>query len=164
MSASQQTMQAWVTSVSPFQVKVAGANTACSAELSGPYPQSVTGDANGTLSEVSTITGLSAAFMTANTIYASVASAGGWHVNFYKQASRATLIAHTANFAADGSVTVSANGSSGIGGTVTIAEFATIAATAAISVAVAHYSPVLGDRVQITVRTPQRPLITGKVT
>lgn len=161
---TQHTITAWVTSLAPLQVTVPGADTACPAELSGPYPQSVNGDTNGTLSEVSGITGLSPARMTANTIYAFVVNEGGgnWHVSFYKQATHTTLIGHTATFTTDGAVAVSADGGSGLGGTVIIDNFATIVASTAISLAVSQYTPALGDHVEILVRTPQQPLIRGK--
>lgn len=161
--ADQQTMTAWVTSVSPLEVKVAGAATAAPAELSGPYPQSVTNDDNGTLAEVSTITGITPDSMTANTIYASVSSAGGYHVNFYKNSKRTVLIGHTEVFAADGSVAVVHDGEYTLGGTVTIGDYATIAADTNISLAVTHYTPAVGDRVEIVDRSPEQPLVRGKV-
>lgn len=159
------TREAFVQTVSPLTVKVPGDEVSVPAELSGPYPASVTNDANGTLEEVSTITGLAADAMTANTIYANVVSLGGgsWRVDFYKQSKRTTKIGHTANFTADGSVAVSPDGGYGLGGTITIGEFATIAADTNISIAVTQYKPAAGDRVEIVDRSPEQPLLRGKV-
>ena len=89
----------------------------------------VSGDGNGTIASEA-ITGLTPRFMTSYCVYPSVIDDGGgnWHINIYKESGRTTLIAHTGNITGDGAAALTADGSSGVGGTITIANFASIAA------------------------------------
>jgi hypothetical protein len=162
--AEQKTMQAWVTSTAPLQVTVAGADTPAPAELSGPYPQSVTNDDNGTLEDVSGITGIASDAMTANTIYASVVNVttGVWRVDLYKNSKRTVKIGYTDDFSADLAVAVQPSGGYALGGSILIGNFATIAADSNIHIAVVQYKPALNDHVEIIDRSPQMPLVRGK--
>lgn len=112
----------------------------------------VSGDDNATIA-ANAITGLTRAVMTASdslgqaadtsvrSIFASVVDDGGghWHIDIYKETGRTTLIAHTGDITADGDYALTADGGSGVGGTLTVANWATIAADTDIELSGYYY-------------------------
>ncbi len=124
------------------QITADNVNDALKIEVKGAMLAApvVTADGNGTLPSAGwlNVTGLTTAFTTTGMVYPSVVddTGGFWHINIYKEVGRTTLIAHTATFNSDGAKALVADGGSGVGGTITIANVATAVADVDITVQV----------------------------
>ena len=81
-----------------------------------------TGDVGNEMSDYENMTGLVSQNTHAGVLYISIVDdgAGFFHAAFYKDAARTQLVAHTATYNAIGAKALVADGSSGLGGTVTI--------------------------------------------
>lgn len=81
-----------------------------------------TGDVGGEMSGYENMTGLVSQNTNAGVLYISVVDdgAGFFHADFYKDAARTQLVAHTATYNGVGAKALTADGASGLGGTVTI--------------------------------------------
>lgn len=79
-------------------------------------------DGSDQLSDWIGITGLTLANTDVGTLYTSIVSDGGgyYHVNFYSNSGRTTLVGHTGTYNGAGSEAITADNASGVGGTITI--------------------------------------------